>query len=172
MEKIMKQIIGRNYSIPLAASFTILFLIFVLGTPSLAQARQSQAESEGYGNATELCKGVSRDDCLPSTTQLPTDSDPLVLARKGEEEKYDLSKPKCCRPGCKWNCPEKATKVGEEEKYDLSKPKCCRPGCKWNCPEKATKVGEQPVCYVPPSFRPSGLKYPPVRQDLIQNIPL
>ena len=25
-------------------------------------------------------------------------------------------------------------------------------------------------CYVPHSFRPSDLKYPPVRQDLIRNI--
>jgi len=27
-------------------------------------------------------------------------------------------------------------------------------------------------CYVPPSFRPTGLKYPPVRQSLMKNIPL
>jgi hypothetical protein len=27
-------------------------------------------------------------------------------------------------------------------------------------------------CYVPPSFRPSGLKYPPVRQGPMTNIPL
>jgi len=27
-------------------------------------------------------------------------------------------------------------------------------------------------CYVPPCFRPTVLKYPPVRQGLIRNIPL